>query len=407
MRGSVLRVRLRPSRVRSSKPLSHLVLVSIVGVPLLVFGGVSLARLDEIFALRIRGGRAELVRGRISPALFDELRDVARRFPDARGALRGLDRQPRPELATDGLPEALAQRARNVFALHAATLRGRATIEAPRKTRTGRIVGGLVVGLFVLAALGLEHLSPRGSSRHGSPELSADDADSEEFARIMADEIGNEGMVAGEALARPYVEKLARTVVFDTRLPDSFRLDLVAGPEFAMRSSRRAIVLSASARRVVNEDPTAADLTERFRHLGRPDIVAHCSVTRGCWLTVGSETRPLVSAWEATPGGESNRCTTTRMADRLSSVLHEIAASHEPPYEVLWTSIPPGPSTIPRYDGDFVFVLVTEAERRILDAWFQAHSGERGVRFGLRYPEDVERDAACSGEARGEREEGR
>ncbi len=102
-------------------------------LPLLVMVGLSLARLDEIFVVRIEGGKVELVRGRISPALYDELRDIVRRFPAARGTLRGLRRQPHPELAAEGLPEALAQRARNVFALHAPTLLARATLGARRR----------------------------------------------------------------------------------------------------------------------------------------------------------------------------------------------------------------------------------------------------------------------------------
>lgn len=105
-------------------------------LPLLVMVGLSLARLDEIFALRIGGGKVELVRGRISPALFDELRDVVRRFPAARGTLRGLRRRPLPELVAEGLPDPLAQRARNVFALHAPTLLARATL-GPRRRRFG------------------------------------------------------------------------------------------------------------------------------------------------------------------------------------------------------------------------------------------------------------------------------
>lgn len=87
-----------------------LVVAAIVGV-----GALVLSRANEIFYVSIRGGRCLLVRGRIPPSLWRELREVVRIARVRHGAVRAVKSGWRPRLVCDGLDEGTAQRLRNAF----------------------------------------------------------------------------------------------------------------------------------------------------------------------------------------------------------------------------------------------------------------------------------------------------
>jgi len=86
-----------------------LLLLFALSVPL----WVALRRSNELFVLRVRGGRPELVRGRIPQALFDDLADV---FAGTRvdAEIRVVAEGGRPRVLLSGPQGALAQRVRNV-----------------------------------------------------------------------------------------------------------------------------------------------------------------------------------------------------------------------------------------------------------------------------------------------------
>ena len=85
---------------------------------LLVLGLVLffLARSNELFALRARGGKCELLRGRLPQALFSELCDVAERQKLDAVELRAVVESGAPRLLVRGdISEAAEQQLRNVL----------------------------------------------------------------------------------------------------------------------------------------------------------------------------------------------------------------------------------------------------------------------------------------------------
>ncbi|HLV64442.1 MAG TPA: DUF3634 family protein [Polyangiaceae bacterium] len=74
---------------------------------------VALRRSNELFVMRVRRGRPELVRGRVPQALFDDLSDV---FSGTRldAELRVVVEAGRPRVLLSGAHGSIAQRVRNV-----------------------------------------------------------------------------------------------------------------------------------------------------------------------------------------------------------------------------------------------------------------------------------------------------
>ena len=89
-------------------PLLLLMLV----VPLVV----GLVRANELFVLRIAGGRLHRVRGKVPPRLVGEIADVLKQGPRT-GRVRGVIEDKRARLYVEGeISPEQAQRLRNVIA---------------------------------------------------------------------------------------------------------------------------------------------------------------------------------------------------------------------------------------------------------------------------------------------------
>ena len=100
---------------------------------------VFVARANEIFCLSVRNGRTILVRGRISPTLFQGLADVAERTRVERGTVRAVAGEAHARLVFSGVDEGPAQRMRNVFGTHPVQrLRSAA---APSARNVGQVLG--------------------------------------------------------------------------------------------------------------------------------------------------------------------------------------------------------------------------------------------------------------------------
>jgi hypothetical protein len=88
-----------------------------LGLPCLVLlaFGIALRRANELFALSARAGKLELVRGRLSPALFAEFADIVLR-ERLDGEIRVLSESGVPRLVLHGARHAaLEQALRNVL----------------------------------------------------------------------------------------------------------------------------------------------------------------------------------------------------------------------------------------------------------------------------------------------------
>jgi hypothetical protein len=78
--------------------------------------GYALRRANELFALGARAGKLELLRGRLSPALFSELADIADRERLDGTEIRVLSESGAPRLVLRGAPSPIAEQAmRNVL----------------------------------------------------------------------------------------------------------------------------------------------------------------------------------------------------------------------------------------------------------------------------------------------------
>lgn len=88
-----------------------------VGLLLLVLAAIPLAiaifRSNELFVLRVRRGKVELVRGRLPPALLADLQDVFERTTSD-AEVRVVSEQQRPRAIVRGAKEPIAQHVRNV-----------------------------------------------------------------------------------------------------------------------------------------------------------------------------------------------------------------------------------------------------------------------------------------------------
>lgn len=88
-------------------------------IPLLLLIGaiplvLALVRANELFCLRVRGGRLRVVRGRVPQRLLDDLADVVGREPDADMTLRVVVEEGRPRIDASGeLRDETKQRLRN------------------------------------------------------------------------------------------------------------------------------------------------------------------------------------------------------------------------------------------------------------------------------------------------------
>jgi len=88
-------------------------------VLLLVMGPlvVALLRANELFYLRLDGGRVRVARGRIPQQLLNDIADVLRDPPVTAGSLRGVSEDGRVRLYPEAdLSEGQRQRLRNVVA---------------------------------------------------------------------------------------------------------------------------------------------------------------------------------------------------------------------------------------------------------------------------------------------------
>jgi hypothetical protein len=89
------------------------VLLLFLALGLLLF---FVARANELFALRARAGKFELVRGRLPQALFSELSDVAERQKLDAVEVRAVVESGAPRLVVRGaISEAAEQQLRNVL----------------------------------------------------------------------------------------------------------------------------------------------------------------------------------------------------------------------------------------------------------------------------------------------------
>jgi len=95
---------------------------SLPGLSLLAFGfallafGFALRRANELFALSARAGKLELLRGRLSPALFAEFSEIAQRERLDNTEIRVLSESGVPRLVLHGGPHPASEQAfRNVL----------------------------------------------------------------------------------------------------------------------------------------------------------------------------------------------------------------------------------------------------------------------------------------------------
>ena len=73
-------------------------------------------RQNEVFRVTIRGGKANVVRGRVAPSFLGDLRDAVRHVKD--GSVHAVKQDGEPRLVfSSSIDERTAQRLRNAFAL--------------------------------------------------------------------------------------------------------------------------------------------------------------------------------------------------------------------------------------------------------------------------------------------------
>ncbi len=95
-------------------PLAIALLLLLVTAPLVV----QLMRANELFYLRLRGGRVRIARGRIPQRLFDDISDVLRAPAVTEGTLRGVSEGGRVRLyAEAALTDPQRQRLRNLVGM--------------------------------------------------------------------------------------------------------------------------------------------------------------------------------------------------------------------------------------------------------------------------------------------------
>lgn len=98
--------------------MSNWIWLSLPCLVLLAFG-FALRRANELFALTARSGRLVVVRGRIPPALFSDLCEIAERERLDQVELRVVSEAGMPRLFVRGTPHpGFEQAARNVLGRH-------------------------------------------------------------------------------------------------------------------------------------------------------------------------------------------------------------------------------------------------------------------------------------------------
>jgi hypothetical protein len=91
--------------------LALLLLLVALAIPF----GIAISRSTELFVIKVREGKVEVVRGRLPPRLFEDIEDVLKRPPVEHGQLRVVAEQTRPKVRVTGtISEVQAQRIRNV-----------------------------------------------------------------------------------------------------------------------------------------------------------------------------------------------------------------------------------------------------------------------------------------------------
>jgi hypothetical protein len=94
-------------------PLALSLLLLLFSIPLVV----ALLRANELFLVRVRGGRVRVARGRIPQALLNDFAEILRDPPILEGSLRGVVEDRRLRIYPEGeLSEGQKQRIRNVVA---------------------------------------------------------------------------------------------------------------------------------------------------------------------------------------------------------------------------------------------------------------------------------------------------
>ncbi len=92
-------------------PIAFAVLLLLLTAPLVV----ALLRANELFCLRLGGGRIRIARGRLPQRLLDAIRDVLGHPLSVEGTLRGVSEGGKVRLYADAeLSDAQRQRLRNV-----------------------------------------------------------------------------------------------------------------------------------------------------------------------------------------------------------------------------------------------------------------------------------------------------
>jgi hypothetical protein len=88
------------------------------GVLALIFLALWAAtRQSELFRVAIKGGRATIVRGKVSPSFLGDLRQIVRHVGE--GTVRAVKHEGEPRLVvSSSIDERTAQRLRNAFALN-------------------------------------------------------------------------------------------------------------------------------------------------------------------------------------------------------------------------------------------------------------------------------------------------
>lgn len=380
-------------------PMSQLTVVCIVAVPILLFVGLHAARLDEVFAVRIEDGKILLRRGRISPALLADFRDVVARYPKVVGSVRAVRRHPRPEIVVSDLPDDIAQRLRNVFGLHALRLLNDATVEAP--PRRGFQVS---VVLLVFATIAVFVASLGRGPRFSSPasidaEFGMRETDVEGLAR-QVNQFTATDRSAELQRAAPFIERLRRTGVFRPDPSELERIISAAGPAYALRAGTRILDVPVHDDPLVWNEATATDLDRMFRALGLEDAQVRCSTERGCIVERRGQAAVLVTPEEAQASANPDRCFSVRVLDRLAALVRPFAESHVPPYRVVLVSevwgVVGGPDDPRIEDSDVAIVLVTDGERSVLDEWQRSYDENDRARFGRTYPEEAAMRPECA-----------
>lgn len=94
-------------------PLALALLLLVLAIPAVVV----LMRANELFLLRIHGGKVRLSRGRIPQALLNDLAEIVADPPLEEGSLRGVVEDRRVRIYPEGeLSDGQRQRIRNVIA---------------------------------------------------------------------------------------------------------------------------------------------------------------------------------------------------------------------------------------------------------------------------------------------------